>query len=348
LLNKESTGSDIIQIIMTMKSKLIIKTFFVYMTMIHVLCASERLDVGFSNAIKAGEVEKVESYLLNNANINNRNVDDLTPLMLAVVHNKNNVVQLLLKAGADINVRNKNNDTALTLAAYSENGKVIPLLLAEYKVRGLKNNDLNTALILAAERHMPESVKYLLEAGANTGAALISATKNNNIEIVRLLLENGVDVNAKTKNGSNAYIIAKKEDYTELKNLLVEHGVDKDPRSFERGMVNFLSRLFIFYIFLAIIILLLGLAASFSGDIKNRKLNRSRFSRACFIVTGFYGLLYLLVIPVNVFYLSADNVGGLSIVAAMGMVIGLPISLLSGLFFTILTSNISDEGEQSN
>jgi ankyrin repeat protein len=50
------------------------------------------------------------------------------------------------------------------------------------------------------------------------------ASEYGNIEIVKLLLEAGVDVNTKTKKGETALIYALNNGYTEIVNLLKKAG----------------------------------------------------------------------------------------------------------------------------
>jgi ankyrin repeat protein len=54
--------------------------------------------------------------------------------------------------------------------------------------------------------------------------ALIMASDANHTEVVRLLLEKGADVNAKTKYGKTALALAKIKDHTDIVQLLEKAG----------------------------------------------------------------------------------------------------------------------------
>jgi ankyrin repeat protein len=82
-------------------------------------------------------------------------------------------------------------------------------------------------------RSRVEVVKLLLENGVNIDAAncnghtaLINAVINDDIEVVKLLLENGVNIEAVDRDGINALINAVLNDNIEAVKLLLERGAD--------------------------------------------------------------------------------------------------------------------------
>lgn len=79
----------------------------------------------------------------------------------------------------------------------------------------LKEKELNLALKYAIKDENIESVKQIINAGANVNnvypagrTALIYAIDNNNIEIVKILIESGADVNLKAKDIRLLYMAA--------------------------------------------------------------------------------------------------------------------------------------------
>ena len=88
-------------------------------------------------------------------------------------------------------------------------------------------------MMTAAIRGYYNMIKLLIERGADVNAkskdgntALITATSYGRIENVKLLIDKGADINAKSKNGGTALIWAAKMGRTEIIKLLLEKGAD--------------------------------------------------------------------------------------------------------------------------
>jgi len=80
-------------------------------------------------AAKKGDNTAIETLLEAKANINTRDKNGFTPLMLAILNCNDKTVKKLVKKGADLNIKNNKGLTSLTLArAYSKN-KTIKLLI---------------------------------------------------------------------------------------------------------------------------------------------------------------------------------------------------------------------------
>jgi ankyrin repeat protein len=93
-------------------------------------------------------------------------------------------------------------------------------------------------LIRAAEGNDINQVKRLLEEGVDVNArdsftaapALIHASRNGNLQVVRVLLEKGADVNAKNKHGFTALIQASMYAHPDTARLLLERGADVNAK----------------------------------------------------------------------------------------------------------------------
>ena len=117
------------------------------------------------------------------------------------------------------------SNEALIHAAASGNTAIVELLLA---VPGIDLNALDnergwTALIGAAGRIRPAPalIRRLLEEGADVnakdrygGTALMSAARQGNTAIVQMLLDAGADINAKSKSGYTALMKAAEKGHT--------------------------------------------------------------------------------------------------------------------------------------
>ena len=121
--------------------------------------------------------------------------------------------------------------------------KIKSIIDKEVNIKNLietKDKENNTALILASKFGYIEVVKILIENGANINAknndnstALIEASSFY-YETVKILIENGADINSKDNGGTTALMNASTEDdyiNYEICKLLIENGAnvnDKD------------------------------------------------------------------------------------------------------------------------
>jgi uncharacterized protein len=136
------------------------------------------------NAAKAGCLEAIDILIANGADPNAQNRDGRTPLMDAVWLGQTKAVSSLVAHGADPEIKTDNGQTVLSMMSSS---------LADDAV-------LNEMLIaVGVESHK------LLNIG---GMPLISAAKQGDVELVRTLLDEGLDVNGVNDNGRTALMEA--------------------------------------------------------------------------------------------------------------------------------------------
>ena len=95
--------------------------------------------------------------------------------------------------------------------------------------------DGTTALMLASDNGHLEVVRLLCEAGADKdkamhdgGTALIGASYNGHLDVARLLCEAGADKDKADQDGATALILATVNWHLEVVRLLCEAGADKD------------------------------------------------------------------------------------------------------------------------
>jgi ankyrin repeat protein len=97
----------------------------------------------------------------------------------------------------------------------------------------IQDDDGFTALMYACDKNNIEIVKLLIENGSainiqnNDGfTALMYACEKDNIEIVKLLIENDADINIQNNDGITALMIVCKKDNFEIAKLLIKNGAD--------------------------------------------------------------------------------------------------------------------------
>jgi len=155
-------------------------------------------------AVANGDLNKVVALLNSHPElVESRNSMGLTPLHVAVMHSQLEIAELLLANGADVNARDPRQKTPLILAMFTYNhDKMVRLLLAKGAGVNLTDGSSMTALAYAAQLGQVEDAKILIANDGNINFAqgttpLVMAVTGGHREVVRLLLENGAEVNHK-------------------------------------------------------------------------------------------------------------------------------------------------------
>ena len=167
-------------------------------------------------AAKEGNIEQVQFYAKRNPeDINKKEAafnNHYTPLMIAIENRHVKVVRFLLQEGAEVNPKmskKKANPRAAGLALGSGNDEAALTLLVEE----------TPPLILAVENGMNVKEPEL---------ELIKIKRNDrDIEIVKMLLSAGADVNAETVDGWTALMWARKRNNRAIIDLLKQAGARK-------------------------------------------------------------------------------------------------------------------------
>lgn len=122
--------------------------------------------------------------------------DDQTPLHYAVIAGDAEIVELLLHRGAAINAEDNQQKTALAYAQESGNKEIIKLLVEH----GGAMVDYENQAIKAIRKHDRKHVEELIrqksvEPKANHSLLLRIAAKEGDVEIAKLLLDKGAEIN---------------------------------------------------------------------------------------------------------------------------------------------------------
>ena len=218
-----------------------------------------------------GQTAAAELLLQHGADVNGRNRDNNTALHLAMFLGRAETAELLLKTGADVNARNDDGATPIdTLAVPWEMTKMVGGFLAvelereqveagRAKIREILSADakFGTEILLNSQNNSNAAqslseaaftgdilaMKQALADGADPNTqdpqsgstVLATAALMGHTEIVALLLEHGVDVNAKSRDGGTALHAAAFLGRAETVKLLLENGADTTLRNNMRG-----------------------------------------------------------------------------------------------------------------
>ncbi|MDR3214552.1 MAG: ankyrin repeat domain-containing protein [Azoarcus sp.] len=147
-----------------------------------------------------------------------------TLLILAVREGNAGTVAALLRFNPQLDHRNRNGDSALMLAALGGDVKLLDLLLA----KGAKVNSSGwTALHYAALEGKLPAVEKLIAAGADVNAltpnlsdALMLASRNGHIDVVRRLLKTPIALARRNDRGVDAEAWARSKGNTNIADLI--------------------------------------------------------------------------------------------------------------------------------
>ncbi|KAH7435902.1 hypothetical protein KP509_06G083400 [Ceratopteris richardii] len=141
----------------------------------------------------------------------------------------------LIKSGADPNRADYDGRTPLHLAAMKGHEDIVRFLVQEGAQVDSEDIFGNTPLIEAVKGHHTQVIKILRSAGASlayrsAGDHLHRAILAGNSELVRSLLDNGVDPNSRDHNGQTALHIAASKGMVVTVRILLEHGASLHAR----------------------------------------------------------------------------------------------------------------------
>ena len=142
----------------------------------------------FLDACKKGWEDKVKDLLEAGVDVNARDKDGVTPLMISTELGFIGIVERLLANGAGINMQDERGYTPLMRAVMSCNFGVVDLLLKNGAGPNIENWDANTALQLvpAEELRIAELINEVIEKAAYEERRRLRHDKAINIGLVLL------------------------------------------------------------------------------------------------------------------------------------------------------------------
>ena len=174
----------------------------------------------------------VEEVLSQGVDIETRDANGRSALLIATHHNAIKVAQLLIEAGADVNAMDSINDSPYLYAGAEGRLEILLMTLNHGADLASVNRYGGTALIPAAHHGHIETVRQLLKTKINidhinnlSWTALLEAIilgdgGERYIEIVRMLVDAGADVNIGDANGLSPLDHAIKAGYSKITKIL--------------------------------------------------------------------------------------------------------------------------------
>lgn len=190
-------------------------------------------------AIKKGKIERVKEISSNKKLINSVILvegERFTPLICAMLQEKQDIAILLIKQGADVNLTAVNGHSPFSWAAISGNLNVMKCIYKHHPNVDINHVDDWTyiPLITAAKKDYNKIIRWLLtlpdiKVNAQTKhgfTALGWSAYDGNLESVKMLLAKGADINLINVKGQSIIDFAKgslKKDWSDKrKNAIIE------------------------------------------------------------------------------------------------------------------------------
>ena len=180
-------------------------------------------------AIVHDNYDILQILIENGANINEKYFND-TPILLAIKKNKPNIIKLLIEKGANLNEKDDFGNTPLHFAYINELFDRVILLIEQGADIYIQNRDGSTIIDLIMEK----------EIDINNSYEISDDNEDKNIKIIDKLLEKGVniDIHKKMNNLTLLLYIAIIDNLLNLTKLLIEKGVDINSLKYRDSFLN--------------------------------------------------------------------------------------------------------------
>jgi len=188
-------------------------------------------------AAERGFSEIVSRLVAGGANVNHKNKFGFTALHAAVNGNQLAVAKYLLKNGAEVDAQDALGQTPLYFAAERGSLELARVLVENGADVNKKSQKSWSPLYAATSSNSLDVAKFLIEhkatvnykTGDGAHSPLLIAAFNNNVEMVRLLLDSGADASAKLGRSHSGFQnqtaldIARKQKNSAVVELLEKH-----------------------------------------------------------------------------------------------------------------------------
>jgi ankyrin repeat protein len=202
-------------------------------------------------AVSEGNKESVTKLLDKGIDVNCRDIEGNTPLIIATRVKNIDLVEILLEKGANFNLANNDKLSAMWYAIGQGSLDIVKIFHSYGEALNQNINGLSY-FYLALHRGHFDIADYLIENGANinkqeeTGLSpLMIACEERRIDIVKYLISNKVDYNLKTKDNTTAlYHICTKphiedlEETSAIAKILIDNGAEINIESIHNSPLH--------------------------------------------------------------------------------------------------------------
>lgn len=191
-------------------------------------------------AIDTQQIKVIEAILAAKPDLTIKTRDGKSVAIMSVESGKPEIVSMLLKAGADFNQTDPEGNSPALIAAQANNSQSIEIvkMLGAAKVNLNLSNIIYTPLVYAIEQENIEMVKALLDSGADVNALtesnqspLGAALSRSSKEIAKLLLAHKANPNVSSNMGETPLFTAIDLGDPEIVEELVKAGADLNNKT---------------------------------------------------------------------------------------------------------------------
>lgn len=175
----------------------------------------------------------VDSLINHGFSIDKEDARDTEIFFIAVQKGYHKIVEDQLRLGMDVNVTNARGKSALFYAIENFDVNVVKLLIANKADVNINDNLSRVALHFISFK---ENVTIANEYPAGKVLRLTDFDKMliNKMEIVKIMLANDVDIEAKTKNGMTILHASTNREYLDIVRLLLQHNANPNCRTYRK------------------------------------------------------------------------------------------------------------------
>jgi ankyrin repeat protein len=193
-------------------------------------------DIRLHTAAANNDTAAISNLLSEKVNIDARDSEGRTALLVATHRNNVEAARALIYAGADVNAKDNIHDSAYLYAGARGHLDILKMILAHGADLKSTNRFGGTALIPASERGHVETVQTLIKAGVDVDhinklgwTALLEAIILGNggmphQKIVQLLVDAKADVNLADRDGVSPLRHARNRGFSQIEQILVKAG----------------------------------------------------------------------------------------------------------------------------
>jgi ankyrin repeat protein len=193
----------------------------------------------FFDAAAIGNMESLQKHLVEGVDINSRNKQKRTAILIAAMNRQYEVVKFLVDAGADIDLQDQTCLNPFLHGCIQGDLKLVKLMTSAGANIELLTRFGGVGITPASEKGHVEVVRELLtmtDINVNhtnycgwtplIEAIILNDGGKKQQEVIKLLLEHGADPHMVDKYGCSPLELARRKGYTDIEQILIEAGAE--------------------------------------------------------------------------------------------------------------------------